>query len=72
MFCYAIIIICVLSGFAIILLRKREWLLFFNLLSWPLVTVGFCVPWVDPQCVSVVLSRHNQFFIIVNFIRVTK
>ena len=34
-FCYAIIIICVL------LLRKREWLFFFNLVSWPLVTVGF-------------------------------
>ena len=64
MFCYTIL--CVLFGFAITLIGKRELVSLLNLSSWCLVIaivqgLFLAVLWVSLQCVIVVFSDHNTF-----------
>ena len=62
MFCFKVP--CVLSGFAIILMGKRELVAFLCLSSWCLVTViillhFLMVRWVCLQCVIVIFPCHT-------------
>ena len=63
LFCYALL--CVLSGFAIILKRDRELVALLLLSYGCLVTINLLwlflmVPWVGLQCVIVVFPDHTQ------------
>ena len=73
MFWFALL--CNLSSFAIILMRKREsWLLCFNCLSGVLiVTVNtlwrfLVVPWIDLQCVILLFPDHTH---LLRFVKLT-
>ena len=61
MFCYALLYVH--SGFAIILMGKRELVALLSLDSWRLVVVmwlSLAVPWVCLQLVNVVFPYHTQ------------
>ena len=63
MFCYALLYVH--SGFAIILMGKRELVALLSLYPWCLVSVVWLflvVPWVCLQFVIVVFPDHTYFF----------
>ena len=78
LFWYALLCVCVLSSFAIILKRKRELVSLLVLSYGCLVTVNvmwlfLTVPWVGLQCVIVVFRDHTHllFYAMPSFCQVS-
>ena len=66
LFCYAVL--CALSSFAIILMRKRELVDFIASVLCLLLTV----PWVGMQCVTVAFQGHTVDLLFRSNIRISK
>ena len=65
LFCY--VVLSVLSSFAIILIGRESWLLYFVFLNVSVLWLSLTMLWVGLRCVVVVFPDHTHFLTVSSF-----